>query len=292
MRIKKISSIVLIVFLLSSIAYSSSNDYMQGVNMKAMNIVHDKIINYPNKKIATQNVIDFDDTCKFKDLMPINCVKVNKDDKFRMNKIAITIDDSFVDTYTEDILDVLDKHNCKATFFITYKLMNANPDRIYDILDRGHEIGNHTTTHAPFKNLHSQRKIWEIITLNTWFNELTGSNMCLLRFPTGSYDDEAINFSKNLNMYPIGWSIDSRDWELKDLKKIFEEVKSQRIQSGDIVLLHNGYKFSKELFDKLLTHFEEKGFSYIKVSDLLYKRNFKVIKGVQFSNNITSVNIN
>ena len=289
MSIKKLSTIILIVILLSNIAYSTSNDYMQGVNMKAMDIIYDKIKKYPNKQLATQNIIDFDDTGVFKDLMPINCVRVNKDDKLRMNKIAITIDDSFVDTYTEEILEVLDKHNCKATFFITYKLLNINPDRIYDILERGHEIGNHITTHAPFKNLHSQRKIWEIITLNTWFNELTNSNMCMIRFPLGSYDDEAIKFSKNLNMYPIGWSIDSRDWELKDLTKVYEEIKSQHIHSGDIVLFHNGYKFSKELFDKALTYFEKKGFSYIKVSDLLYKRDFKVIKGMQISNSITIV---
>ena len=259
---------------------------MQGVNVSAMDEIYKKLLNYKNKQIATQSVITLDNTCKFKDHSTINCVKVSPDDKKRQNKIAITIDDSFSDKFSEDILEVLDKHNCKATFFITYKLLNANPERIYDILKRGHEIGNHSTTHAPFRKLHSLRKIWEIETFNKWFETLTSAKISLFRFPTGSYDNEAIDFMVNYKLYPIGWSIDTRDWELKNLEKVYDNTIKIPVKSGDIVLLHNGYAFSKELFDKLLTYYEEKGFSFLKVSDLIYTKNFTVENGFQISNSI------
>ena len=88
----------------------------------------------------------------------------------------------------------------------------------------------------------------------------------------------------NYKLYPIGWSIDTRDWELKNLKKIYDATIKLPVKSGDIVLLHNGYPFSKELFDKILTFYENKGFSFLKVSDLIYTNNFKVENGVQTSN--------
>ena len=285
----KLTITTLVIFILfSSIAHSTSTapDYMQGVNVAAMDTIYNKIKNYDKKQVATQSIITLDSSCKFKDHTTINCVKVNPDDKKRTNKIAITIDDSFSDKYTSDILEVLDKHNCKATFFITYKLINANPDRIYDILKRGHEIGSHSTTHAPFRKLHTLRKQWEIETFNTWFTTLTSAKISLFRFPTGSYDNEAIDMMVNYKLYPIGWSIDTRDWELKNLKKIYDATIKEPVKSGDIVLLHNGYPFSKELFDKILTYYESKGFSFLKVSDLIYINNFKVENGVQTSNSI------
>jgi peptidoglycan/xylan/chitin deacetylase (PgdA/CDA1 family) len=110
--------------------------------------------------------------------------------------------------------------------------------------------------------------------------------MSLFRFPTGSYDKESINLMIDYKLYPIGWSIDTRDWELKNLKKIYDSTIKIPVKSGDIVLLHNGYSFSKELFDKLLTYYEDKGFSFLKVSDLIYRNNFKVENGKQISNSV------
>ena len=67
-------------------------------------------------------------------------------------------------------------------------------------------------------------------------------------------------------------------------KKIYDSTIKKTVKSGDIVLLHNGYSFSKELFDKLLTFYESKGFSFLKVSDMIYTSNFKVENGEQISN--------
>lgn len=278
---RKVLFIIIFVVLLFNLINASSLDYMQGVDLDKMNAIYEKILNYKREKEIKQNFLEMDNTCVFEDRTTINSVKVDENDEKRKNKIAITIDDNFNDKYTEDILEVLDKHNCKATFFITYKLMNLNPERIFDIISRGHEIGNHSMTHPPFNKLHTLRKEWEIDTFNLWFKKLTDNDVSLFRFPTGSYDGESIDMLKNKHMYPIGWSIDTSDWALKDADKICEKIASQNVKSGDIVLLHNGYKCSKEEFDKVLTYYENKGFSYLKVSEMLYNSDFTVKNGVQ-----------
>ena len=277
--------------IISNFLFAAAPDYMQGVDVDAMNKVIDKIKNYAELdtlKNYRENTVDkveqielnVDDTCDFNG-QAINRVEVRPDDKKRLNKIAITIDDSFSDEHTEEILDVLDKHNCKATFFITYKLLQANPERAVDIVNRGHELANHSMTHPPFKNLHSMRKIWEVETLQDIVKTLLGIKMTMMRFPTGSYDEEAITFSKVFNIYPIGWSIDTRDWELKDTKKILDVVKKAKAKSGDIVLMHNGYNCSAEEFEEVLSYYESLGLGFLKTSELLYDRDFIVENGVQ-----------
>ena len=288
---KLIMTIVAMLLLISNILFASAPDYMQGVDVETMDKVIAKIKGYSEidelKKYrentenkVVQKELNVDDTCNFNKQV-IKCVEVKPDDKKRLNKIAITIDDSFSDEHTEEILDVLDKHNCKATFFITYKLLQANPRRALEIVNRGHELANHSMTHPPFRNLHSMRKIWEMNTMQDLVKTMLGINMTMMRFPTGSFDEEAIEFSKVFNMYPIGWSIDTRDWELKNTKKILDVVMKSKVKTGDIVLMHNGYNCSKEEFEKVLSYYESLGFGFLKTSELLYEKDFIVENGVQ-----------
>lgn len=278
---RKVLLTISLVFILIFSSHSESLDYLSDLDLNAFNKRYEKIKNFNEKIAVTQNELKVSDVSSFKDGTTINKVSIDKNDKKRNNKISITIDDNFSDKYTSDILDVLDKHNCKATFFITYKLLIVNPKRVFEIISRGHEIANHSMTHPPFKRLHPKRKEWELSTLNDWVHELTNVNMCLCRFPTGSYDAEAVNIANKCNLYPIGWSIDTKDWKLKNADKIYNYTISQNVETGDIVLLHNGYSYSKELFDKLLTYYEDKGYTFLKVSDLIYTDNFIVEKGIQ-----------
>ena len=278
---KKILFTISLIFVLTFTTFAEKPDYLYDVDLNALNKRMEAVINYDNKPYVTQTELPPPNILSFKDGTTINRVLVLPTDTKRLNKIAITIDDSFTDKYTEELLDVLDLHGCKTTFFITSKLLYTNPSRIFEIISRGHEIANHSMTHAPFKNLHIMRKQWELNTLNQYFKTLTYNNMTLCRYPTGSYDREAINVAVSYNMYPIGWSVDSRDYYYKDGDKVYNYTIAQKVESGSILLFHNGYSFSRDLFDKLLTYYESQGFSFAKVSDLIYTDNFVVEKGIQ-----------
>ena len=280
-RFVKFIAFIFSIFLISSNCYSNNADPFQGVNLQNFENQFNIIRNYPLKRTVYQNELTPPSIYSFVDNTHICKVEIENDDYTRMNKIAITLDDSFIDKYTEEILDVLDKHNCKVTFFITYALIKNNPERIYEIINRGHEIANHSMTHPPFKGLNPIRQNWELATLNIWAKELTNVNISLCRFPSGSYDKNAINTACSLGLYPIGWSIDSYDWKYQNTNKVLANVAAQNLTSGSILLFHNGYGFSKDMFDKLLSYYDMLGFSYLKVSDLIYTTDFIVEKGVQ-----------
>ena len=120
---RKVLLTISLVFIIIFSSHSESLDYLSDLDLNAFNKRYEKIKNFNEKIAVTQNELKVYDVSSFKDGTTINKVSVDKNDKKRNNKISITIDDNFSDKYTSNILDVLDKHNCKATFFITYKEM-------------------------------------------------------------------------------------------------------------------------------------------------------------------------
>ena len=71
----------------------------------------------------------------------------------REKEIAISFDAAWGDTYTDDILDVLDEYNVKTTFFLVGFWVDKYPDMVKKIHQRGHEIGNHSSSHPHMSQL-------------------------------------------------------------------------------------------------------------------------------------------
>ena len=81
--------------------------------------------------------------------------------------------------------------------------------------------------------------------------------------------------SKDAGMEYIQWSVDSLDWRGLNCEQMMERI-IPKTQSGDILLFHNDTAHTAESLDKILTALEEKGFSFLKVSDLIYKDNYTI----------------
>ena len=79
--------------------------------------------------------------------IPIYKVDTNK------NEIALTFDISYNERNIDEILEVLDKYDVKATFFVVGNWIDENKDVVKKIYDRGHEIGNHSCTHPYFNEI-------------------------------------------------------------------------------------------------------------------------------------------
>ena len=76
--------------------------------------------------------------------------------------MALTYDDG-PSAYTPQILDVLEKQNAVATFFVVGNWVDKNQDVVKKIHDRGHEIGNHTFNHPDITNLTNAQLEEEIL---------------------------------------------------------------------------------------------------------------------------------
>ena len=124
-------------------------------------------------------------------------------------QVAISFDAAWGDEFTEGILDILETYDVKATFFLVDFWAKDYPDDVKLIASRGHDIGNHSTTHPDMANLSEQEISQELNTTAETIESLTGKRPTLFRPPYGSYSDRLINTADSLGYQTIQWSVDA-----------------------------------------------------------------------------------
>jgi polysaccharide deacetylase family sporulation protein PdaB len=191
--------------------------------------------------------------------------------------IAITFDSAWGTEDLADILEILQKHQVVATFFVTGDFVENYPEEVKMIVKSGHELGNHGDTHAHMTQLSREEMKQELEGCHQKVQELTGISMELMRPPYGDYNDDVILVSKECGYYPIQWSIDSLDWKDYGVEDMIQRVTTHKeLKNGAIVLLHNGTKYTKDALDQILTGLEEQGYTFISVSKLLIRENYTI----------------
>lgn len=197
--------------------------------------------------------------------------RVNTQEK----KVSITIDVSWGDDHTEEILKVLKKYNVKATFFIVGRWSDDNQEMIKSILADGHEIGNHSDMHPDMTNISKNKIVEDISAADSKIQKITGEETKLFRCPSGSYNDDVIGAIEETGHYCIQWDVDSIDWKNEGADIEYKRVIN-KLKPGSIILFHNTGRYTAENLSKLIPYYEKRGYQFIKVSDLIYKNNFHI----------------
>ncbi len=201
---------------------------------------------------------------KFKedaDYVPMTTTKVKYD-----KVISFTFDDG-PSKYTSEIMDVLDEYGYKATFFQVGYMIRPQSDIVKEVVERGFEVGNHTTDHSNLNKLKPDKAKSKITDNNDLFYSITGKTMELIRPPYGLANDK---IKAIIDKPIIKWSVDTRDWESRNTEKIVELTKAQT-KDGDIILFHDLYKTTLEAVKILVPYFHEQGYNIVTVSEL-YKQ--------------------
>ncbi len=202
--------------------------------------------------------------------------------------IALTFDDHFepgVEKYgAREILDILGRNGIKCTFFVTGALVAENPDLIKEIVNRGHEIGNHTYSHAyvmPASDTR-ERLTAELAKTDSLLEALCGASVVpFWRAPYGNVNKKLIAWAEELGLAHVGWTFDTLDWEFNTSSKNYLDppkllARYVRFLSSDqavgaIVLCHLETQRKKDhLFTVLQAMIEEtwkRGFRFVKVSE-------------------------
>lgn len=202
--------------------------------------------------------------------LPIYCVDCGSD-----KKIALTFDAAWGNEDTHKILEILDKQDVKVTFFMTGGWVEAYPDDVRAILDAGHDLGNHSENHKNMSQLSNAEKKDELMKVHERVKELTGYEMFLFRPPYGDYDNDVITTASACGYYSIQWDVDSLDWKNFGVDSIIQTVTNHKhLDSGSIILCHNGAKYTADALDTMITSLKEKGYTFVPVSELIYRENY------------------
>ncbi|MDV3426254.1 MAG: polysaccharide deacetylase family protein [Bacillota bacterium] len=191
---------------------------------------------------------------------------VDRNDK----KIALTFDVNWGDNNIDEILDILDKYDIKASFFIIGKWAEENKTEVIKLYERGQEIGNHSYSHKYFSRISKENMRSEIVKCDNVIEKIIGIKPYLFRFPSGEYNNMAVDMAYNTSHFPVQWSVDSIDWKEqgRDIE-YYRTVSSTK--SGDIILFHTNTKYTPENLPRVIETLKSKGFDIISVSELIYK---------------------
>ena len=193
--------------------------------------------------------------------LPIYCV--NRDD----NKISISFDAAWGGDKTLGILDLLDEYNIKTTFFLVDIWMQKYPELVKEIVARGHEIGNHSTSHPQMSKLNETQIAKELNTQADNVLAIAGVRPVLFRPPYGDYNNRVITTARAQGFVPIQWSVDSLDWKNRGAQEIIN--RATKVKSGDIVLFHNDSQYILDALPAVLKYYAENGYSVVPISEIL-----------------------
>lgn len=183
--------------------------------------------------------------------------------------IALTIDAAWEADKTDFILKTLDQYGIKATFFLCGVWVEAYPEHVRSIAEKGHEIGNHSLSHPHMNSLDAGKIEEEIRLLDDEIEKLTGKRCTLFRAPFGEYNDTVIKAVRALGYEPIQWDLDTIDWKKGRSTETILSAVLPKLHDGCIILCHNnGYEIM-EYLPRLIEAALADGYQFVTVSELL-----------------------
>lgn len=182
--------------------------------------------------------------------------------------VALTFDDGPHPVMTPMILDLLDRHNYRATFFLIGKQATMYPDLVREIANRGHEIGSHSHTHVNMTRLDSLGAETELVRSRAAIRQACGQIVTLFRPPGGNYDDTVRQATRSTGFSTVFWTENIGNYPGATGPAIAEAME-RRLANGGIVLLHNGYDETEVALPYLLQRLSARGIRCDTVSALI-----------------------
>ena len=200
-----------------------------------------------------------------------NIVRLNTDQRI----VALTYDDGPNPPYTERLLEVLAKHNVKATFFMIGNRIERHPETVNRVIAEGHQIGNHTYSHPllgflpPFYVQREIERTDVLLRQQGIIGETVFRAPLLTRFLPVAWV-----LAKG-NRAHISCNVWSWDWTTQNPDKITETVL-KKTNLGSIIVLHDGKAENRnanrsgtiEATDRLITALKRDGYRFVRLSDV------------------------
>lgn len=190
-------------------------------------------------------------------------IKADSEDK----NIYLTFDEGYENGYTSKILDILKEHQTPAVFFVTLPYAQENPDLIKRMIEEGHVVGNHSSSHpsAGMPSLSVQEQQEDIMKLHDYIKtNFDNYEMTLFRFPAGKFSERSLAILKDLGYRSVFWSFAHADWdpdnqpeETASLQKLID-----RLHPEAIYLLHAVSKTDTNILGDFIEQAKAIGYNF------------------------------
>lgn len=194
--------------------------------------------------------------------------------------IALTFDDGPSPVNTPPLLDLLKRHQVKASFFVIGQRLQNNVNIAKRIIDDGHQIANHSFTHPHLSFCSKDFIRNEIQKTDSLLRELQVDQLDYFRAP---YGDQFINLPlvlKEYNKKLIAWNVESmRQYEEKMDSEATAMETLKQCKPGSIILLHDAYQDQVvdllKTVEKIIIELKKRGYTFVTVDEGLKYVNLK-----------------
>lgn len=161
------------------------------------------------------------------------------------NEYALTYDDGPNDACTERLLEVLARHNARATFFMIGRFVRERGNLVRKVRAAGHMVGNHTFTHPVLLWTAPKKAHEELATTNAALEDALGEKVSYFRPPHGARRPDVLRSARELGLTPVLWNAMGYDWRPTTVETIVGNLekgirRNRRAGCGSNLLLHDG----------------------------------------------------
>lgn len=151
--------------------------------------------------------------------------------------VSFLINVAWGNEFIPKIIETLDRHEAKATFFFDGSWVNENPNIAKMIYEKGHEIGNHAYSHPDLSRYSKADTRNEISKTNEVIEKTLGIKPVWFAPPSGSFNEDTVKIARELDMFTILWTVDTIDWRKPATSEMVNRVLSQ-VDNGSMILMH------------------------------------------------------
>ena len=186
--------------------------------------------------------------------------------------LYLTFDAGYENGCTAQILDILQKQEVSAAFFLVGNYLQKNGDLVRRMVAEGHIVGNHTMHHPDMSKISDLEAFSkELLDLESLFKEITGQTMPkYYRPPQGTYSEENLKMAQKLGYKTVFWSLAYVDWN-NDSQPTAEYAFGKllpRTHNGAVILLHSTSQTNAAILDELLTRWKQMGYRFGTLEEL------------------------
>ncbi len=196
--------------------------------------------------------------------------------------VALTFDDGPSGSNTEALLEMLERQEVKATFFLCGYRMDSYPDFVKALSQAGHELGVHGDSHACFDSMNQETLKKEVEKTAKQIEALSGAAPKLQRPPCGSWNEAVRSQAREAGETIILWSVDSLDWQGGSPEKMAQRV-CKGAENGSIILMHDMYRGSIQAAEEIIVRLRDRGYAFVTVSELAALAGCEMQPGEVFS---------
>ncbi len=189
--------------------------------------------------------------------------------------LALTFDDGPSPAYTRELLDLFEKYNSRATFFMVGYNIDNYPELVKEVARRGFQVANHTVSHDYLNKISLEKATKEVHDNVAKLRALGITGPIYLRPPYGEYNTQV---AAMVETPMIGWDVDSEDWKTKDRTGVYEMI-IRTSKDGDVVLCHDIYQCTIEAMQYAVPQLIDMGFQLVTVEELFRAKGITPVDG-------------